>query len=110
MIARLSPMLGVALLASCALQQPSDAQKSMVGMSKEQVRGCMGAPEALAANGTTEVWTYASSNRGKSGGQCKADLVMMQGSVSRIDYHGDAGNEVTRGGVCGFIVEKCARP
>jgi outer membrane protein assembly factor BamE (lipoprotein component of BamABCDE complex) len=110
MIARLSPMLGLTLLAACALQQPSDAQKSMVGMSKEQVRGCMGAPESSAMNGVTEVWTYTSANRGKSSGQCKADLILAQGRISRIDYHGDAGNEVTRGGVCGFIVEKCARP
>jgi outer membrane protein assembly factor BamE (lipoprotein component of BamABCDE complex) len=103
-------LLGLALLAGCALQQPSDAQKSMVGMSMEQVRGCMGAPETAAANGNTEIWTYASSNHGKSGGQCKADLVMAQGLVSRVDYRGDAGNDVTKGGICGFIVEKCARP
>lgn len=98
------------LLAGCALQQPSEAQKTMIGMSKEAVRGCMGAPEAMAANGNTETWTYASPNRGKSGGQCKADLVMTAGRVSRVDYRGDTGDQVTKGGVCGFIVEKCARP
>jgi len=103
-------VLGLALLAGCALQQPSEAQKTMVGMSKEQVRGCMGAPAATAMAGTAEVWTYNSPNRGKSSGQCKADLVMSEGRLSRIDYRGDGGGEVTKGGVCGFIVEKCARP
>ena len=102
-------LLGLVLLASCALQQPSEAQKTMVGMSKEQIRDCMGAPETTTADGNTEVWTYASPNRGKSGGQCKADLTMSQGLVSRVDYRGDAGDQVTKGGVCGFIVEKCAR-
>jgi hypothetical protein len=98
------------LLAGCALQQPSEAQKTMIGMSKEAVRGCMGAPEISAVSGNAETWTYASPNRGKSGGQCKADLVMTGGRVSRIDYRGDTGDQVTKGGVCGFIVEKCARP
>jgi hypothetical protein len=103
-------MLGLVLLTGCALQQRSEAQKTMVGMSKDQVRGCMGAPEATAMNGSTETWTYASPNRGKSGGQCKADLVMSEGRLSRIDYRGDAGDQVTKGGICGFIVEKCAPP
>lgn len=108
---RWAPLFGLLVLVSgCALQQPSDAQKSMVGLSKEAIRGCMGAPQASAVNGNTETWTYASPNRGKSGGQCKADLVMTEGRVSRVDYRGDTGNQVTKGGVCGFIVEKCARP
>jgi outer membrane protein assembly factor BamE (lipoprotein component of BamABCDE complex) len=103
-------MLGLVLLAGCALQRPSEAQKTMVGMSKEQVRGCMGAPAETAMARNAEVWTYNSPNHGKSGGQCKADLTMSQGLVSRVDYRGDAGDQVTKGGICGFIVEKCARP
>ena len=98
------------LLTGCALQQPSEAQKTMVGMSQEQVRSCMGAPSETAITGNAEIWTYNSPNRGKSGGQCKADLTMSQGLVSRVDYRGDAGDQVTKGGVCGSIVEKCARP
>lgn len=110
-VMRAAPLSGLlVLLAGCALQQPSDAQKSMVGLSKDAVRSCMGAPEASVVNGNTETWTYGSPNRGKSGGQCKADLVMTEGRVSRIDYRGDVGDQVMKGGVCGFIVEKCARP
>jgi len=110
-VMRTAPLSGLLiLLAGCTLQQPSDAQKTMLGMSKDQVRSCMGAPEATAMNGNTETWTYGSANRGKSGGQCKADLVMSDGRLSRIDYRGDAGDQVTKGGVCGSIVEKCARP
>jgi hypothetical protein len=102
-------LLGL-VLAGCALQRPSEAQKTMVGMSQEQVRGCMGAPAETAMAGNAEVWTYNSPNHGKSGGQCKADLTLSKGLVSRIDYRGDAGGQVTKGGICGFIVEKCARP
>jgi hypothetical protein len=110
MTGKLSAMIGLILMGGCALQQPSEAQKTMVGMSKAQVQGCMGAPQTSAINENKEVWTYASLNRGKSGGECKADLVMSQGLVSRVDYRGDAGDQVMKGGVCGFIVEKCARP
>ena len=34
----------------------------MVGLSKEQVLGCMGPPANKAAEGQTEVWSYASGN------------------------------------------------
>jgi hypothetical protein len=54
-----------ALLASCAIQRAEiaqDARSQMVGMSKEQVLACMGAPANKAAEGATEVWGYASGN------------------------------------------------
>jgi outer membrane protein assembly factor BamE (lipoprotein component of BamABCDE complex) len=40
----------------------NDAQENMVGLTKEQVLGCMGPPAAKAAEGATEVWSYASGN------------------------------------------------
>jgi hypothetical protein len=60
-------MLAVAamLLAGCAVQRAQvaqDAQSSMVGLSKEQVLACMGPPQNKAAEGQTEVWSYASGN------------------------------------------------
>jgi hypothetical protein len=54
-----------AALAGCALQRAQvaqDARAQMVGMSKEQVLGCMGPPGNKAAEGQTEVWSYASGN------------------------------------------------
>jgi hypothetical protein len=54
-----------AALAGCAVQRAQvaqDARAQMVGMSKEQVLGCMGPPGNKAAEGQTEVWSYASGN------------------------------------------------
>lgn len=39
-----------------------DAQNKMIGLSKEQVLACMGAPGNKAAEGATEVWTYNTGN------------------------------------------------
>jgi hypothetical protein len=52
-------------LAGCAIQRAQvaqDARAQMVGLSKEQVLGCMGPPPNKAAEGQTEVWSYASGN------------------------------------------------
>lgn len=63
-----SSMILVALgvtLAGCAIQRAQvaqDARAQMVGLSKEQVLGCMGPPGNKAAEGQTEVWSYASGN------------------------------------------------
>ena len=57
-------VLGAAL-SGCAIQRAQiaqDARAQMVGMSKEQVLTCMGAPANKAAEGATEVWGYASGN------------------------------------------------
>ena len=54
-----------AVLAGCALQRAQvaqDARAQMVGMTKEQVLACMGPPPNRAAEGQTEVWSYASGN------------------------------------------------
>jgi len=56
--------LGVTL-AGCAIQRAEiaqDARAQMVGMSKEQVLACMGAPASKAAEGATEVWGYNSGD------------------------------------------------
>ena len=53
------------LVGGCAVQRAvvaNDAQSKMVGMTKEQVLGCMGPPAAKAAEGATEVWSYSSGN------------------------------------------------
>jgi len=53
------------MLSGCAFQRAQvaqDARAQMVGLSKEQVLGCMGPPGNKAAEGQTEVWSYASGN------------------------------------------------
>ena len=57
--------LSAMLLAGCAFERAhvaQDAQASMVGLPKEQVLACMGPPQNKAAEGQTEVWSYASGN------------------------------------------------
>ncbi|MGH7103959.1 MAG: PDZ domain-containing protein [Acetobacteraceae bacterium] len=64
-IARVAVALVCVCLAGCAIeraQEATEAQKSMVGMSKEQVLACMGSPANSAEVGDTEVWTYNSGN------------------------------------------------
>lgn len=50
---------------ACAVQRAEvagKAQHQMIGLSKEQVLSCMGPPASKAAEGSTEVWSYASGN------------------------------------------------
>ena len=57
--------IAAAGLAGCAIERAQvahDAQSRMVGLTKEQVLGCMGPPAAKAAEGATEVWSYNSGN------------------------------------------------
>jgi hypothetical protein len=73
------------LLAGCAVQgalTAQDARVQMVGMSKEQVLTCMGPPGNKAAEGQTEVWSYASGN-GYSSTIASAD-VNTTGQASRV--------------------------
>jgi hypothetical protein len=76
-------------LAGCAIQRAQvaqDARAQMVGLSKEQILGCMRPPGNKAAEGQTEVWSYASGN-GYTSTIATAD-VNTSGQVSRV------GNEV----------------
>ena len=53
------------VLAGCAIQRAQvaqDARAQLVGFSKEQILACMGPPANKAAEGQTEVWSYASGN------------------------------------------------
>ena len=77
------------VLSGCAIQRAQvaqDARAQMVGLSKEQVLGCMGPPANKAAEGQIEVWSYASGN-GYSATVASTD-VNTTGQASRI------GNEV----------------
>jgi hypothetical protein len=52
-----------ATLGGCAFQRAEIAQDAqMVGLPKERVLACMGAPATKAAEGTAEVWGYPSGN------------------------------------------------
>ena|SRR5579872_989410 len=114
------------LLTSCSIQRAQDAERartSMVGLGREQVLVCMGAPDSRAAAGNTEVWTYHTGNGETiSGGQvshwgfysgesvtrsCKVDVVLAAGQVSRIQYSGLTGGLITQGEQCAYAIENC---
>src|SRR2546425_9166508 len=104
MLRNFGALVGGILLAGCSLQRAqvaADAQTVMVGMSKEQVLACMGPPMNKAAEGATEVWSYASGNgrtdvdvaggRGWASGTetklfCTVNVTMASGRVGRINY------------------------
>lgn len=105
----------------------------MVGMSREQVLACMGPPANKAAEGQTEVWSYASGNgysasngttqlgHGLGGGLmadsssistqrfCRINVVMNAGNVSAVNYAGPTGGLLTGGEQCAYAVEACAK-
>ncbi|MGO4509004.1 hypothetical protein AB4Z51_18495 [Bradyrhizobium sp. 2TAF36] len=73
------------VLAGCAIQRAQvaqDARAQMVGFSKEQILACMGPPASKAAEGQTEVWSYASGN-GYSSTVASADI-SSTGQATRV--------------------------
>jgi outer membrane protein assembly factor BamE (lipoprotein component of BamABCDE complex) len=115
------------MLASCAIQRAEiaqDARAQMVGMSKEQVLACMGAPGNKAAEGATEVWGYASGNGmtvatasyDRFGGTavssnrfCNVNIVFGSGQVSAVNYTGPTGGLLTAGEQCAYAVSSCLK-
>lgn len=116
------------ILSGCAMQRAqlaSEAKERLVGQTKEQVLGCMGPPANKMAEGTTEVWSYASGNgqvnatgaywgygaSSYSGSQlfCTVNLVMQDGRVSRVNYIGPTGTFMLEGEQCAFAVESCVQ-
>jgi hypothetical protein len=127
-----SVSLALALLcAGCAIQRSqlaADAQNQMLGLTKEQVLACMGPPANKAAEGTTEVWSYASGNgqttvstfasggRGYASGFgvaeqrfCTVNVTMTSGRVSRLNYVGPTGGVLTPGEQCAFALQNCVQ-
>jgi hypothetical protein len=106
-----------AVAAGCAFQRAqiaSDAQTSMVGLTKEQTLACMGPPASKAVEGATEVWSFDSGNGMTQYGDgvavrrfCKVNLTMTGGRINRVDYLGPTGGLLTPGEQCAFALEHC---
>src|SRR5438034_872554 len=101
-------------VAGCAVQRAQvaqDAQSKMVGLSKEQVLACMGPPANKAAEGATEVWSYASgdgttissgtaqyyhyglasASSRSSSRFCTVNVTMVDERVAQLNYLGPTG-------------------
>jgi hypothetical protein len=111
-------------------QVATQAKAQMIGMSKEQVLACMGAPFQQAAVGQTEVWSYpsggdtttvstangsvdAAGNATAFGVSqsahryCVVNVVMTAGKVSAVNYTGRTGGWASEGEQCAFAVKNC---
>ena len=72
-------------VSGCAAQRAAvaqDAQSKMVGMTKEQVLSCMGAPANKASEGQTEVWTYKSGNGATTVSSFSTANAMVSGTAN----------------------------
>jgi hypothetical protein len=131
---RRGAVIALVLLSSCARMQraqvATEAKSAMIGMPKERVLACMGAPAHQAAAGETEVWSYpsggdtysfgtASGSTNMSGDTtisgatqslhryCMVNVVMMGGKVSDVNYTGRTGGWASQGEQCAFAVQNC---
>ena len=105
--------LVAAILADCSIQRAliaDDAQNKMVGLSKEQVLACMGAPRFKGAEGATEVWTYDTGFSGNSSGgkrYCTVNVTITGGHVNAVNYLGPTGGILSPNEQCAFSVANC---
>lgn len=104
----------------------------MIGMTKEKLLACMGAPTQQAAAGETEVWSYPSggdtNNFGSATGStnslgdthvfgsshsvhryCVVNIVMAGGRVTAVNYTGRTGGWASQGEQCAFAVQNCVQ-
>ena len=121
------------ILAGCGaferVELAQRAKSELVGLSKEEILTCMGAPSERASAGETEVWDYESSaetiatttgsgtatNRRFFGSQvtaihrlyCEVSVVIEQDRVTRINYQGNTGGLFSEGEQCSYLVENC---
>jgi hypothetical protein len=84
------------------LELAQDAQSYMVGLSKDEVQGCMGPPSQTTTQGSTEVWSFEPRN----GGLCTVSVVILGDRVSQVDYLSPTGERIA-GGQCSVAVRNC---
>lgn len=86
----------------------------MIGMTKERVLACMGAPPQKASVGETEVWSYPSGGDTTNFGfpgilsyslhrYCIVSIVMTDERVTVVNYTG----RTSQGEQCAFAVRNC---
>ncbi len=119
-------------LAACTMLRREEAAAAakvrMIGMSREDVLGCMGPPGKKNSEGATEVWSYVSSDghsryygdKIKWGAHyqslssardrkfCTVNVVMKDGFVKTVRYLGPSGTSwFTTQDQCGYAVAAC---
>jgi hypothetical protein len=127
-IATIGPIVFFAF-AACAWDPEVDqiAQQKMIGLSKQKILACIGAPAKRARIGSTDIWTYpigdarvesplfspaldmgASALMGADNrSSCNVNVVMTNGRVTQVVYHGADGGTLPLGRQCLFAVQNC---
>jgi hypothetical protein len=121
----LTAMSYVALfgLSACGQSPEVDqvAQAKMIGLSKQSLRACMGAPTSRKAIGSTEIWSYDTGTTQVEGmgfatvgnprhPRCRMNVVMTNGRVSQVNYAGVNGDSLDLGERCIVAIAPCAGP
>jgi hypothetical protein len=104
-----------ACVAGCATQHTQIAgytPHQMVGLPKERVLACMGAPAGWMPDGAIEVWSYNSGSSAPGAattqGYCPMEIVMSDGRVSRVNFSQAAGSS-TAAEQCASTMQYCVQ-
>jgi hypothetical protein len=97
------------------------AQSRMIGLSRHEVRACMGEPARRRSIGATDIWWFASGTVRIEGegfatfgysrhSVCDVEIVLTNGKVSQITYTGPDVDPLDLGERCDFDVGRCVGP
>lgn len=119
---RFTVLLGAVLMvASCAAldraQLAERARSELIGVTKDHLLACAGAPDKHLTSGDSEYLTYSIHTEqrtvdGTGGGSrfCEATFILKNGLVEAVTYRGKTGGLATKGEQCGYIVQNCLNP
>ena len=97
------------------------AQSRMIGLSRHEIRVCMGEPVRRRSVGATDIWWFASGTERIEGEgfatfgykrhpRCNVEIVLTKGKVSQVTYTGSEGDPLDLGERCDFDVGRCIGP
>jgi hypothetical protein len=97
------------------------AQSRMLGLSRHEIRACMGEPVRRRSVGATDIWWFASGTVRIEGegfatfgykrhALCNIEIVLTKGRVSQVTYTGPDLDPLDLGERCDFDVGRCVGP
>ena len=97
------------------------AQARMIGLSRHEIRACMGEPIRRRSVGATSIWWFASDTVRIEGegfatfgykrhSLCDVEIVLTNGKVSQVTYTGPDTDPLDLGERCDFDVGRCVGP
>jgi hypothetical protein len=97
------------------------AQSRMIGLSRHEIRECMGEPVRHRSVGATDILWFASGAVRFEGESlatfgykryplCNVEIVLTKGKVTQVTYTGPDGDPLDLGERCDFDVGRCVGP